>query len=199
MQKISKKMQENSEKISYQQNITWLVTWSTLTNHLIIVFFENVYFFLAKLGLDVCPYEAPPYSPFRLQTMHVHVILHRFSSSLPIPLPTSHPYHLHISTGWHPIVHTPTPQMPKPLQLPCLTTSTKILSLSAWWSQRLRLAHSCILARVLLHTGACANAALLTYLLTKQDFLEMEASLWLDEESQNWSVTNDCLPYTVGK
>ena len=31
---------------------------------------------------------------------------------------------------------------------------------------RLRLAHSCILARVLLHTGACVNAALLTYLLT---------------------------------
>ena len=30
----------------------------------------------------------------------------------------------------------------------------------------LRLAHSCILARVLLHTGACADAALLTYLLT---------------------------------
>ena len=32
--------------------------------------------------------------------------------------------------------------------------------------QRLRLARSCILARVLLHIGACANAALLTYLLT---------------------------------
>ena len=30
----------------------------------------------------------------------------------------------------------------------------------------LRLAHSCILDRVLLHTGACANAALLTHLLT---------------------------------
>ena len=29
---------------------------------------------------------------------------------------------------------------------------------------RLRFAHSCILARVLLHTGVCANAALLTHL-----------------------------------
>ena len=36
---------------------------------------------------------------------------------------------------------------------------------NAFPAQRLRLAHSCILARVLLHTGACANAALLTYLL----------------------------------
>ena len=39
--------------------------------------------------------------------------------------------------------------------------------------QRLRLAHSCILARVLLHTGACVNAALLTYLLTILNVLEI--------------------------
>ena len=32
-------------------------------------------------------------------------------------------------------------------------------------AQHLRLAHSCILAPVLLHTGACAIAALLTHLL----------------------------------
>ena len=50
----------------------------------------------------------------------------------------------------------------------------------SWWKfrctnvrsshrKRLRLAHSCILARVLLHTGACVNAALLNYLLTQKE------------------------------
>ena len=37
-----------------------------------------------------------------------------FSPSLPIPPPTSLPCHLHLSTGRHPIIHTPTLQMPKP-------------------------------------------------------------------------------------
>ena len=43
----------------------------------------------------------------------------------------------------------------------------KVALLTRVPAQRLRLAHSCILARVLLHTGACVNAALLTYLLTQ--------------------------------
>ena len=30
--------------------------------------------------------------------------------------PASHPCHLHLSTGWNPIIHTPTLQMPKPPQ-----------------------------------------------------------------------------------
>ena len=48
--------------------------------------------------------------------MFFHVIIHTFSSSLPIPPPTSNPCHLHISTGRHPIIHFPTLQMPKPTQ-----------------------------------------------------------------------------------
>ena len=41
-----------------------------------------------------------------------------------------------------------------------------LLTTYDWWIVRLRLADSCILAWVMLHTGACANAALLTYLVT---------------------------------
>ena len=40
----------------------------------------------------------------------------QFFPSLPIPLLTSHPCHLHLSTSQHPIIHTPTLQMPKPPQ-----------------------------------------------------------------------------------
>ena len=84
---------------------------------IIIIYFENVYFFHAMLGLDVCPYEVPPHipenCPLRPQTNHFHVIIHTFSPSLPIPLFTSHPCHLHLSTGRHPIIHAPTLQMPK--------------------------------------------------------------------------------------
>ena len=46
-----------------------------------------------------------------------------------------------------------------PLAVPCRPPN-------AFPAQRLRLAYSCIFALVLLHTGACANPALLTYLLT---------------------------------
>ena len=52
-----------------------------------------------------------------MQTEPFHVIIHTFSTSLPIiPTPTSHPCHLHLSSGRHPIIHTPTLQMPKPPQ-----------------------------------------------------------------------------------
>ena len=37
---------------------------------IIIIYFENVHFFHATLGFDVCPYEVPPhipeYRPFRM-------------------------------------------------------------------------------------------------------------------------------------
>ena len=47
------------------------------------------------------------------------------------------------------------------------STETTLLSIhNDLILERLWLAHSCILARVLLHTGTCANAVLLTYLLT---------------------------------
>ena len=87
---------------------------------IIIIYFENVHFCQAKLGLDIRPYEVPPhipeYRPFRMQTKHFHVILQTFSSSLPIPPPISHPCHLHISTGRHPVIHTLMLQMSKPPQ-----------------------------------------------------------------------------------
>ena len=40
--------------------------------------------------------------------------------------PTSHLCHLHISLGWHPIIHTLCSICPNHLNLPCLTTSTTL-------------------------------------------------------------------------
>ena len=43
---------------------------------IIIIYFENVHFFHATLGLDICPYEVPPhipeYRPFRMLAKHFH-------------------------------------------------------------------------------------------------------------------------------
>ena len=104
-------------------NLTISEAWSGLVNKnislklqfiiiIIIIYFENVHFLHAKLGLDVCPYEVPPHIPvycqFRLQTKHFHVIIHTFSPSLPVPTPTPHPCHLHISTGRHPVTQSST-------------------------------------------------------------------------------------------
>ena len=68
--------------------------------------FWKRHFFHAKLELDVCPYEIPPYipenCPLGLQTKHFHVIIHTFFPSLPIPPLTSHPHHLHeMDERWH--------------------------------------------------------------------------------------------------
>ena len=66
----------------------------------IIIYFENVHFFHAMLGLDVSPYEVPPhipeYRPFRILTKHFPVIIHTFFPSLPFPPLTSRPCHLHL-------------------------------------------------------------------------------------------------------
>ena len=49
---------------------------------IIIIYFENVHFFHAVLGLDICPYEVPLHIPeycsFTLQTKQFHVIIHTF-------------------------------------------------------------------------------------------------------------------------
>ena len=65
-------------------------------------------------------------SPFRLQTKQFHAIIHTFSPNLPTP--TLHSCHLHISTGWHPIIHTHMLQMPK---------TTSIYHASPHWSAML--------------------------------------------------------------
>ena len=61
---------------------------------------------------------------------------------------------------------------------PILPMSAQVPNISCLYAharnQRLRLAHSCILARVWLHTGACANAALLTYLLCGVAVMDIE-------------------------
>ena len=81
---------------------------------IIIIHFENVHFFLAKLGLYVCPHEVPPhipvYCPFRLRTKHFHVILHIFIPSLPIFLPYISPLpplHFYRPIPNHPHSYTP--------------------------------------------------------------------------------------------
>ena len=78
---------------------------------IIIIYFENVHFLHAKLGLDICPYEVPPHIPeycsFRLCTKHLHVIIQTFFPRLSALTATPHPCHLPISTGKHPIISTP--------------------------------------------------------------------------------------------
>ena len=60
--------------------------------------------------------------PRTSMSLSTHSLCHSMSLSThslpksPIPPPTSHPCHLHISTGWHQIIHTPMFQMPKPPQ-----------------------------------------------------------------------------------
>ena len=44
----------------------------------------------------------PEHCPLRLHPKQFHVIFHSFSSSLPVPAPTSHSCHNHISTGRQP-------------------------------------------------------------------------------------------------
>ena len=58
----------------------------------------------------------PEHHPLRVQTQLLHIILHTFSPSLPAPSRTSHPCHLHIPTGRHPIISILTLHMPKPPQ-----------------------------------------------------------------------------------
>ena len=63
-------------------------------------------------------YEASPHipehCPFRVQTKFIQIIFYTFSLSLPAPTHLLLPYHLHISTGRHPIISTLTLHMPKP-------------------------------------------------------------------------------------
>ena len=68
---------------------------------IIKIYFENVNFFQAKLGLDICPLKSLHTS---LNTTHSECKPSTFISS--IRPPTSHPCYLHISTGRHPIIHT---------------------------------------------------------------------------------------------
>ena len=62
-----------------------------------IIYFENVHFFHATLGLDVWSYEVPPhipeYCPFRIYTKHFHVIIHTLLPSHLFP-----PLHLASAT-----------------------------------------------------------------------------------------------------
>ena len=64
--------------------------------------------------------EAPPHipehCPFRVQTKHLHVILHTFIPSLPPSTCISHSCHHQISIVRHPIIPTLTFHMPKPPQ-----------------------------------------------------------------------------------
>ena len=71
---------------------------------IITIYFENVYFYHAKLGSDVCPkYRAPPLSsiqcPLLSQSKQFHILPHTLSQSLSTPASYPHPHNLHASTG----------------------------------------------------------------------------------------------------
>ena len=104
-----------------------------LHHHHHTIYFENVHFFHAVLGLHICPYEVPPhileYRPFRLPTRQFHVVIHTFSPSLPIPPLTSHPCHGATSTFLQTDTQSSTlicSRCPNHLNLPNLTTSTTL-------------------------------------------------------------------------
>ena len=93
---------------------------------------------LYTLGLDVCPYEVPPhipeYRPFRMWTKHFRVIIHTFFLSFP-PL-TSHPCHLHLSTGRNQVIPTPSllcSRCSNHFKLSRLTTSATLSILDYEW------------------------------------------------------------------
>ena len=83
---------------------------------IIIIYFENIHFFHAHLGLDVCPQMKPLH--ISLNTAHSGCkpssFMSSFTVTLFLPLPTH--LSLQISTGRHPIIPTFTLQMLKPSQ-----------------------------------------------------------------------------------
>ena len=71
----------------------------------------------------------PKHCPFRMQTKLLHVIFYTLSPSLnPASASTLSIHHLHISTGWHPIIFIFTFQMPNPSQ--SYTTMPRHLNLA---------------------------------------------------------------------
>ena len=79
-----------------------------LHHHHNTIYFENVHFFHAVLGLHICPYKVPPhipeYRPFRLPTRH---FMSSFTHSLKVFLFL--PLHLIPATVPPPHFYRPTP------------------------------------------------------------------------------------------
>ena len=98
----------------------------------ITIYFLNANLFHAMIELDVSPMnDVPPhnpeYCPFMLQPEQLHVIFHTISTSLPVPVHTSHPCHHHITIQVD--IQSFTPQCskcPNPIILPRLTTSATL-------------------------------------------------------------------------
>jgi len=99
---------------------------------IITIYLWNVNLFHAMIELDVSPMnDVPPhnpeYFPFMLQPEQLHVIFHTISTSLPAPVPTSHPCHHRITTQAD--IQSSTPQCskyPNHIILPRLTTSATL-------------------------------------------------------------------------
>ena len=100
--------------------MTWSLILSNCGDHHHHLFLKSPFLLRSARVRRFSRYEVSPHIPkhypFRVQTQLIHIILHTFSPSLPIPACTSHPCHHHISTDRHPIISTLTFQMPKPPQ-----------------------------------------------------------------------------------